>query len=56
MKLKNNLFVRGLYCWLLRYRQYFIRRRLFLQCAENVIITPPPYYVLTLRISISVHI
>lgn len=40
-RLKNNLFIRGLYKIMTSYRHYFIRKKSFGRCDESVIISPP---------------
>ena len=40
-KIKNNLFVRNCGVLMLRIKRFFMSKRAFAQCAENVIITPP---------------
>ena len=42
-KLKNNSFIRGLYFSTRRLRDYFVRRSMFAQMSDNVVITPPLY-------------
>lgn len=41
-RIKNNLFVRN--CWVIvaRAKNLFRGKKQFAQCADNVIITPPP--------------
>ena len=43
MNLKNNTEIRGVYFSFKRLRDFFIRKRKFLLCADNVTITPPIY-------------
>jgi acetyltransferase-like isoleucine patch superfamily enzyme len=52
MELKRNSFVRGLFFWLIRYRQYFIRKTSFAKCSSLVTITPPCYVLGYKNISI----
>lgn len=39
--LKNNSVVRGIYYSLNAYRNHFVNKRRFAQCADDVVITPP---------------
>lgn len=40
-KIKNNLFIRNCGVLMLSIKRFFMSKRIFAQCAENVIITPP---------------
>lgn len=50
-KLKNNGLIRGLYFSARRLKDYFVRSGAFAQVADSVIITPPPYMWVTIRMS-----
>ena len=44
-EIKNNLFIRNCGFLVLRIKRFFMLKSNFAQCADSVIITPPPLYV-----------